>query len=603
MLGGIFTTFKKDKGLTNFLPFKNSIESIYAVFNKIFGGTTYVDLSTTQTVTTPLISNGFIDVSPYAPISSSGQILNGVASDDLPEISEIDLRRFDSSIPGITPGSLAFGGLSGSASITNYITNSSAETGISGWNLYSNGAFSIPVSGAGGVPVGISFGGNSTNPIKGNVDFQLDYIGTSSIGQGVSTNISINPNSVNKGFKIKFLYRTSANFNTDNLRIFLLDITNNSSLDLSNNILSKSISTKEFEAHFQHQGSQTLRLCFHVKSTNALNWSLFFDEVTIEEIEESATLYYYTNVTSGSSTVQAYQPIKLGWPKGDGIYNNNSTFAQKYSGWCHGTGNYKIITSSQFVDIVFDHILVKNIFNGALDSVFGQLTDPVSYFNIRIIAGSAGLNSVDSGVLSSDTGYYVYFIFNPSSLQYGGILSTSRISPVLPNGFTFYQRLGWIRSANSSGFYPSLQINDKFLFLQEPPIQTAFTTSSSGLSSSASISIISSTVENPANHPHRSLITSVDLKCKSVFNTTSSSYRQIAPINTIYFTNSYNFIPYSAIDAGSVTDDNGDMWNDVSLSQGLVPNYGLSLLVSNGAAVQTTFNIFVTGFNFRNITL
>ena len=603
MLGGIFTNFKKDKGLTNFLPFKNSIESIYAIFNKIFGGTTYVDLSTTQTVTTPIITDGFMDVSPSAPITSPGQILNGVASDDLPEISEIDLKRFDSSLPGITPGSLAFGGLSGVIEPVNSITNSNAEGGISGWALYSNGAFSTPVSGTGGTPVGIGFGVNVVSPIRGNADFQLDYTGSNPIGQGVSTDFSIPIDSKNKGFKLKFLYRTSTDFISANIKVFILNTSNNSSIELSNNVLTKSKSTKEFEAHFEHSGSENLRLCFHISSANNSNWSLFFDSVSVEEIDEAATLYYYTEVSAGGSNIQAYQPVKLGWPKGDGIYNNNSTFSQKYSGWCHGTGNYKIITSSQSVDIVFDHILVKNIFNGSLDTVFGQLTDPVSYFNIRIVAGSAGLNSTDLGTLNTDTGYYVFFIFNPTTLQYGGILSTSRISPVLPQGYTFYQRLGWVRSANSSGFYPSLQINDRFIFLQEPPVQTAFTTSSSGLSSSASISIISPTVENPANHPNRSNLTSIDMKCKSSFNTGSSSYRQVAPINTAYFTTPYDFIPYSAIDAGAVSGDVGDMWNDVSLSQGLVADYGLSLLVSNSASVQTTFNIFVTGFNFRNISL
>lgn len=602
MLGGIFTIFKKPGGLANFIPFKNSIESIYSIFNKIFGGTTYVDLSTTQIVTTPIISNGFVDVSVSAPITSPDQILNGVASDELPEISEIDLKRLDSSIPGITPGSLAFGGYSGIDNPLNYIPNPDAENGITFWNVYNNGAFSSPISGNGGSLAGTTFGINTTNPIKGGADFIFHYGSASVIGQGISTSFSIPTNSMGKGFNISFYYRTSNQFNTGNIKIFLLDVANNSTLDLSNNVIKKSQNISKFSADVLHEGSENLRLCFHVSASNIYNWDFYFDEIQVKEIDAAATLYYYDTITSSTgSAIQAYQPAKLGWPQGDGIYNNNSTFGQKYSGWCHGTGNYKIITSSQFVDIVFDHIQIQNISNKSLDVIFGQLTDPVSYFNVRIVPGSAGLNSVDTGVLSTDTGYYVYFLYNPSTLQYGGILSTSRIVPFVPQGFTHCQRLGFVRSSNSSGFIPSLQINDRFIFLQEPQVQTAFTTSSSGLSTNSVISIISPTVENPANHPHRSLIAGADMKCKSIFNTGTSSYRQVAPINTAYFTTSYNFIPYSAIDAGSVTDDNGDIWNDVSLSQGSVPNYGLSLIVSNGAAVQTTFNIYITGFTFRQI--
>lgn len=604
MLGGIFTIFKKPGGLANFIPFKNSIESIYSIFNKIFGGTTYVDLSTTQIVTTPLISNGFVDVSVSAPITSPSQILNGVANAELPEISEIDLKRLDSSIPGITPGSLAFGGFSGIQNPLNYIPNPNAENGLTFWNTYNNGAFSSPVSGAGGSLAGTTFGLNTTTPISGGADFILQYSSSSVIGQGISTSFSIPVNSVGKGFNISFYYKTSSQFNTGNIKIFLLDTSNNSTIDLSNNVIKGSRNINKFSADFLHQGSTNLRLCFHIAASSLYNWDFDIDEIQVKEIDAAATLYYYDTITSSTgSDIQAYQPVKLGWPQGDGVYNNNSTFGQKYSGWCHGTGNYKIITSSQFVDIVFDHIQVQNITNKSLDVVFGQLTDPVSYFNVRIVPGSAGLNSVDTGVLSTDTGYYVYFLYNPDTLQYGGILSTSRIAPFVPQGFTHYQRLGFVRTSNSSGFIPSLQINDRFIFLQEPQVQTSFTTSSSGLSTNSVISIISPTVETPANHPHRSLIAGADMKCKSIFNTGTSSYRQVAPINTAYFTTSYNFIPYSAIDAGIVSDDNGDVWNDVSLSQGTVPNYGLSLIVSNGAAVQTTFNIFITGFTFRQITL
>lgn len=598
MLGGIFNIFKKDKGLANFIPYRNALESIYTALNKILGGDTYVDLSTKQTITSPIISNGNIEINQSSLLDSPSQILNAPASDELPQISEVTLKRLDAKLPGVTPGSLAYGTYSGSTNNTNLITNGNADLGLSDWFQYNDGQTSAPIDGVGGTMSGVSLAINSTNPLKGTQDFNLSYLANSPIGQGCSINFNVQD--INKGHQIEFIFRTSQNFKTGNLKIFILDVNSNTSILLTNSIIKKSLNTYIFKAEFAHTGSSELKLCFHIADSNTSSWNMFFDSIEIKAIPASSTLYYYFKSSSG---FEGYEPIKLGWPKGDSLYNNNSTFAQKYSGWCHGTGNYKIMTSSQYVDIVFDHITVLNVSNKSKDVVTGVLTSPVSNFNVRIVPGGVGNNSVDNGNLLTDTGYYVYLTYNPSTKEYGGTLSTSRVAPALSPGFTSIQRLGWIRSGNSTGFFPSLQINNRFCFLQKPAVQTTFTTSASGVNSSASVSIISSTVENPSNHIHRSLIANVDLRCESDFTTTTSSYRQLAPINTQYFTTNFNFVPYSAILAGQVSDNREDIWNDVALSQGSTPNYGLSLVVSNGAAVQTTFRLYVLGFEMKNILL
>lgn len=599
MLGGIFNIFKKDKGLANFIPYRNALESIYTALNKILGGSTYVDLSTRQTITSPIISNGNIDINQSALLDSSSQILNAPASDELPQISEVTLKRLDAKLPGPTPGSLAIGNYSGSINPTNLVTNGNADLGLSDWIQYNNGISSSPINGSGGSMAGVNLSINTISPLQGTQDFKLSYTGNSAIGQGCSINFNIlEPN---KGYQVEFVFRTTQNFKTGDVKIFILDVNSNTSILLSNAIIKKSVNTYIFKAEFAHTGSNLLKLCFHVTNQNPNSWDLFFDSIQVKAIPASSTLYYYYKSTG--SSFEGYEPVKLGWPKGDGIYNNNSTFSQKYSGWCHGTGNYKIMTSSQYVDIVFDHIVVQNVSNKSKDIVMGVLTSPVSNFNIRIVPGGIGNNSVDNGTLLTDTGYYVYLTYNPDTKEYGGTLSTSRVGPTLSPGFTSIQRLGWIRSGNSSGFFPSLQVNNRFCFLQKPSVQTTFTTSASGVNSSASISIVSSTQETPTNHIHRSLLANVDLRCEAEFPTASTSYRQIAPINTQYFTTNFNFMPYSAIQAGQISDAREDIWNDVALSQGSTPNYGLSLLVSNSAAVQTTFKVYILGFELKGILL
>jgi len=66
---------------------------------------------------------------------------------------------------------------------------------------------------------------------------------------------------------------------------------------------------------------------------------------------------------------------------------------------------------------------------------------------------TSGANGLDTGTLSASTWYYVYAIYNPTTTTVAGIFSTSSTAPSLPSGYTYYARLGAVRTDTSGSKY------------------------------------------------------------------------------------------------------------------------------------------------------
>lgn len=220
-----------------------------------------------------------------------------------------------------------------------------------------------------------------------------------------------------------------------------------------------------------------------------------------------STLYYY----NGS----AFTPVKLGWGGGVGYYNNEGTTPQKYTGWCNGNGHYRIVAASNQIKIQFDWIQVVEDVTGNKDIVTGVRTTPVSDYNTLIINTSAGVNSIDSGIILSNTGYYVYLVYNPVTQTYGGILSLNADKPNFPidettgSYYSSYQRLGWIKTDDAGNFMPSLQVNDKFSFFDDPGVVA--TSNFYGSGTSVNADWIVQNISDSAFYPRVNYLDSVDL--------------------------------------------------------------------------------------------
>lgn len=72
------------------------------------------------------------------------------------------------------------------------------------------------------------------------------------------------------------------------------------------------------------------------------------------------------------------------------------------------------------------------------------------------VSGAGGL---DTGAEASNTWYSVWIVYNPTTNDVAGLVSTSATGPTLPSGYTFKARVGWVRNDGSSNLYRTLQKN------------------------------------------------------------------------------------------------------------------------------------------------
>lgn len=73
---------------------------------------------------------------------------------------------------------------------------------------------------------------------------------------------------------------------------------------------------------------------------------------------------------------------------------------------------------------------------------------------ITVDITASGVNGLDTGSESSDTWYYIYVIYNPTTDTTAGLLSVSSSSPTMPSGYTKKRRVGVARKNGDSNFIP-----------------------------------------------------------------------------------------------------------------------------------------------------
>lgn len=328
----------------------------------------------------------------------------------------------------------------------------------------------------------------------------------------------------------------------------------------------------------------------------------------------SSTLYYWkptdvSNIVDGAVSAGSWQLVKLGWAGGTGTYNNNSTVAQSNTGWCHGTGDYTITTSNDFVDIQFDYITVISTLNGEKDVATSVGNNPPTQYNVRINPAVTGLNGIDSRTtFTSSSGYYVWFVHNPTTLQYGGMLSPFSSSVLIPEGYTHVQRLGWV-SATSGVLSPSIQLNDKFQFItKNNPLATQ--TANLAKDSSSNINLITNTVPESVFHPLKSFIGNIDLvyNISSVnLGTVSSAYLEYGPVWDNLITGTDIYRGSQVIGTTFSNSTYTDYLMDIPVMHNSANNWQLVSYMYNRSTISGTVtvssNIYVYGMSFRNMLL
>jgi hypothetical protein len=119
-------------------------------------------------------------------------------------------------------------------------------------------------------------------------------------------------------------------------------------------------------------------------------------------------------------------------------FNNTTTGSQTVAGTVTTTQNAK-------VSISYDELALENGSNSYVTVRSGTLTADSS---------TSGANGLDTGSLSASTWYSVWVIYNPTSATVASLVSASSTSPTLPSGYTYYARVGWIRTDGTTNKYP-----------------------------------------------------------------------------------------------------------------------------------------------------
>lgn len=77
--------------------------------------------------------------------------------------------------------------------------------------------------------------------------------------------------------------------------------------------------------------------------------------------------------------------------------------------------------------------------------------------NVNYNTGTSGAGGLDTGAIAASTWYNEYVIYNPATDTVAALLSLSTTTPTLPTGYTYWARVGAIRTDGSSNLLWKIQ--------------------------------------------------------------------------------------------------------------------------------------------------
>ena len=101
--------------------------------------------------------------------------------------------------------------------------------------------------------------------------------------------------------------------------------------------------------------------------------------------------------------------------------------------------------TSALVSVTADEVVVKSAAN---------VTKVLRTVSLSLSLAVNGVNGLDTGTSASSTWYYLYVIWNPTTLVTAGLLSLSSTAPTLPSAFTYFARVGAVRTDSTGNKYP-----------------------------------------------------------------------------------------------------------------------------------------------------
>jgi len=276
-------------------------------------------------------------------------------------------------------------GSGGGSGGINFITNSDFEIDVSsGWTTYDDGAVSIPVDGTGGSPT-IAFDRITTAGLvlSGTASARLlSSSGVNRLGEGVSSNIIISNEYLQKEIIVKFAHTTSSNALSGEFKVFVYDIDNavmlgavkndddgdiiEGGLDGAN---SNVVSSRNFVGSFTATDSLNYRIIIHnTSSDTSRNKVMYLDTVkaTPDSFGPGAI------VTESIDFIPSFTNFTLG---------NGSIYASNYrrdGQFMDGTvnvtlGSTSVMGTSPSFNVPDSKVVDSNIQRSGASSVVGQV--------------------------------------------------------------------------------------------------------------------------------------------------------------------------------------------------------------------------------------
>lgn len=166
----------------------------------------------------------------------------------------------------------------------NYILNSNAEGGTTGWATYADAAGDEPVDGTGGTAnITLNATTTASEVLRGTASFEIVKDAADRQGEGVSYDFTIDRQDRGKLLEVTFDFAASANFvagDSSDIRVFVYDVTNGNLITPLNNKILTGAGT-HYCSFNAASDSTSYRLIFHIATTNASAYDFFFDTVRV----------------------------------------------------------------------------------------------------------------------------------------------------------------------------------------------------------------------------------------------------------------------------------------------------------------------------------
>lgn len=158
----------------------------------------------------------------------------------------------------------------------------------SGTATLSGGGDTAPINGTGGTATGVTFTRTLVNPIAGIASFDLGKDANSRLGDGVSTDFTINAVDTNSALQISFAYDASSGMtlgSNSDVQVFLYDVTNAAMIPVTPlKTIAGPVSTiNTFVGQFNSTTSVQYRLILHIATASTTAWDLEIDQVVVND--------------------------------------------------------------------------------------------------------------------------------------------------------------------------------------------------------------------------------------------------------------------------------------------------------------------------------